>query len=194
MPGLDHFNYFDLNSQDYTNFSGELDGRVDITRDLVATAGVKGFVGEQQVDELEFPLIAGPSGTLSSDTVEFWGTLNKSFNRFQVGVGAAHKIYNYDDIDLIDQDFRDSDVTTVGGRLRYAFSPGYAVFSDFRYNWRDYRIDDNDNSEGWRALAGVQFEVTRLLRGEVGVGYQEQDYDNPLIGTVSGLSYEAALV
>ena len=192
--GLDHFNYFDVDSQDFTNFNGELDGRVDITRDFVATGGIRGFVGEEQFDELELPIAGLTSGTRSRDTVEFWGSLNKSFNRFQVALGAAHKIYNYDDIGAIDQDFRDSAVTTVGGRASYAISPGYAIFGDFRYNWRDYDVSDADNSEGWRALGGVQFEVTRLLRGEVGIGYQEQDYNDPTIGTVSGLSYEAALV
>jgi hypothetical protein len=192
--GGNHYSYFDTSSQDFTNFSGEADVRVDITRDFVATAGVKGFVGSEQVDENEFPLAPGLTGTLDRDTVEFWGTLNKSFNRFQVGIGAAHKIYNYDDIGAIDQDFRDSDVTTVGGRVSYAFSPGYAWFADYRYNWRSYDVSSLDDSEGWRALTGVQFEITRLLRGEVGIGYMEQDYNNPAIGTVDGLSYEAALV
>jgi hypothetical protein len=192
--GGNHYSYFDTSSQDFTNFSGEADVRVDITRDFVATAGVKGFVGSEQVDENELPLAPGLTGTLDRDTVEFWGTLNKSFNRFQVGVGAAHKIYNYDDIGAVDQDYRDSNVTTVGGRVSYAFSPGYAWFADYRYNWRSYDVSSVDDSEGWRALTGVQFEITRLLRGEVGIGYMEQDYNNPAIGTVDGLSYEAALV
>ena len=193
--GGDHYAYFNNSSQDFTNFEGEADVRVDIMRDLVATGGVRGFIGSEQVSENELPLAPGNAGTLDRDSVEFWGTINKSFNRFQVAVGAAHKIYNYDDIGTLDQDFRDGDVTTVGGRASYAISPGYAVFGDFRYNWRDYDVSNTDDSEGWRALAGVQFEITRLLRGEIGVGYMEQDYfNNPLIGTVNGFSYEAALV
>ena len=161
--GANHFSYFDTSGQDFTNVEGDANLRIDIQRDFVATLGIAGFIGEEQVSETELPLVPGQTGTRNRDEVEFRGTLNKSFNRFQVAVGAAHKIYNFDDVGAIDQDFRDGTVTTTGGRVSYAFSPGYAWYGDFRYNWRDYDLGTLGDSEGWRALTGVQFEITRLV-------------------------------
>ena len=70
--------------------------------------------------------------------------------------GVAYDYQNYDDVKSIfgtniDQDYRDGDVIETGGRVSYLISPGYRVFGDFRYNWRDYN-DDGGDSDGWRAL------------------------------------------
>ena len=62
-----------------------------------------------------------------------------------------------------------------------------------RYNKRDY---DNNvrNSDGVRALGGVEFDLTHLLRGEVGLGYNYIDYDDPAFGKDTGPTYTVALV
>ena len=136
--GLDHFEYFDLSSQSRTNFDGELDGRYDIRSDLVVLGGVKGGKFTQAPGDLEYPTPGLPTSPGDYYTFDTWGSINKSFNRFSVSAGAAYKMYDYDDVDGIDQDFRDGDVVTVGGRVGYLVSPGYKIFSDFRHNWRDY--------------------------------------------------------
>ncbi len=57
------------------------------------------------------------------------------------------------------------------------------VFGDFEYNWRDYDGTVIPDSDGWRALAGVEMEITQLVAGEISVGYMEQTYDQ-FIGPV----------
>ena len=192
--GLDHYEYFDFSSQSRTNVNGELDGRIDVRRDLVILGGVRGGLFQQTAHDLEYPLPGAVFKPGDYTTVETWGSINKAFNRLSVSAGVAYKMYDYDDIDGFDQDYRDSDVVTVGGRMGYLFSPGYRVFGDFRYNWRDYDNGFISDSEGWRALGGVEFEITHLLWGTVAVGYMEQDYRNPLTPTARGFSYHAGLV
>lgn len=192
--GLDHFEYFDLSSQSRTNFDGELDGRYDIRSDLVVLGGVKGGKFTQAPGDLEYPTPGLPTSPGDYYTFDTWGSINKSFNRFSVSAGAAYKMYDYDDVDGIDQDFRDGDVVTVGGRVGYLVSPGYKIFSDFRHNWRDYSGATIQDSYGWRALGGVEFEVTDLVSGELGFGYMEQTYDSIGSPTTSGFTYHGALV
>lgn len=189
------YTYFDDSSQNRFNIDGSMDTRIDIRRDLVFAGGVSGGRFEEQVGELNTNYYADePTAYWDLNS---WASLMKSFNRLQVSVGAAYDYQNYSDVQSIfgtniDQDYRDGDVFETGGRVSYAVSPGYRVFGDFRYNWRDYK-DDYSDSDGWRALTGVEFEITRLLRGEVGVGYMEQYYDKGQ-GDEGGFSYHAGLI
>ena len=110
-----------------------------------------------------------------------------------MSVGAAFDWFKYDAVDATPQSFRDGNIVTTGGRISYLASPGYRIFGDFRYNWRDYNGVRIVDSDGWRALAGVEFEVTRLISGELGVGYTEQTYDFAGSSTTSAFSYHGAL-
>jgi hypothetical protein len=192
--GLDHFEYFDLSQQSRTNFDGELDGRFDIRSDLVVLGGIKGGKFVQTPGDLEYPTPGLPTSPGDYYTLETWGSINKAFNRLTTSVGVAYKMYDYDDVNGVDQDFRDGDVITVGGRVGYIVSPGYSVYGDFRYNWRDYDGMTIQDSEGWRAFGGVAFEITHLVHGEVGVGYMEQTYDSAGSPTTGGWTYHGALV
>lgn len=126
-----------------------------------------------------------------------YASLNKAFNRLSVSVGATYSLTDYDDVSAIgggsiSQDFRDGDTTDVKSRVAYEISPGYSLFTELAYNWRSYDNAGSGSSEGWRSLTGVEFEVSRLIRGEVGVGYMAQDYDGgPDEGT---FSYHAGLI
>jgi len=191
--GLDHYEYFDFSSQSRTDFDGELDGLFEVNSDTVIKGSLKGGKFNQEPGDLEYPIIGMPTSPGDYYRFDSWASIKHAFNRLSVSVGAAFDFFDYDDVDGIDQDFRDGNITTTGGRVSYLASPGYRIFGDFRYNWRDYdgvRIVD---SEGWRALAGVEFEVTRLISGELGVGYNEQTYDIAGSPTTSAFSYHGAL-
>ena len=49
------------------------------------------------------------------------------------------------------------------------------------------------DSQGYRALSGVTFQLTNLISGEFGAGYVQQRFDDPTIGTIEGPSYRAML-
>lgn len=190
--GLDHYEYLNFSSQSRTNFDGELDAQYDVTGDTALRGGLKGGKFNQEPGDLEYP-----TGALTSpgEYYEFhsWASIKHAFNRLAVSVGAAFDFSDYDDVDGIEQDFRDGRVVTTGGRMSYLVSPGYRIFGDFRYNWRDYDGAIIADSDGWRALAGVEFEITRLVSGELSVGYNEQSYDLAGSPTTSAFSYHGAL-
>ena len=111
--------------------------------------------------------------------------------------------YNYDDGVLasnlvLDQDDRDVDVTTADVRAYYALSPSLSLFGSAQHNWR--RHDEtpanpslNRDSEGDTYLAGVRFDLTDLLVGELAGGQIKQVYEAPGVADSNSAAFNAAL-
>lgn len=85
----------------------------------------------------------------------------------------------------------DQTVTTVSGRVGYWMTPLFYGFVEPSANWR--RFDGGAplpaasyDSHGYRVVAGVGSDRISLFRGEVFSGYQQQRFDTPLFGDVSG--------
>lgn len=98
---------------------------------------------------------------------------------------------------VVPQDTRDQTTTTASLRADYAVSPATAVFVQVEGNQR--RFDNGDaltplrDSDGVNLLAGANFELGSLMRGDVGVGYIAQSFDNALYGNLEGFSGRARL-
>lgn len=90
----------------------------------------------------------------------------------------------------IDQGFRNGTNVDLKARAGYSFSPATTVFVEGGYNMQNYDVDAA-NSTGWRAVAGAEFEFSRLLTGDLFAGYASQSYDNGQ--EVTGLTYGASL-
>ena len=125
----------------------------------------------------------------------------KRFNRLSVSTGARIESYDYGSTraqygSIIDQSSRDGQIYTGHGRVEYVFTPSFGIFGAVEGNRRELRgtPDRPLSSEGYRALAGVSFELSRLIWGEVGFGYADQQFDSPAIGPVTGPAYRAQLV
>ncbi|MCP5081985.1 MAG: outer membrane beta-barrel protein [Alphaproteobacteria bacterium] len=194
-----HVEYFSRSPESRTEAFGKVQSRIDITRDLNAYLTAKGGVFRE-----ERGAIVAPTATMSPieyQRFDLAGKLEKTFNRLKVSGGVAYAMFDYNDGRTfaganLDQDFRDSNRVEAGGRLSYNFSPGYSLFGDFRFTHRDYDgpAATNRSSNGFRTLGGVEFELGRLLRGEVGVGYNHVDYTSAVFGQNSALSFLASLV
>jgi hypothetical protein len=96
---------------------------------------------------------------------------------------------------LINQDARDGQIYTVHERIDYAFSEKFAVFASLENNKRDLRGAPGASldSSGYRALAGIDVELTHLIKGELAAGYLHQNFDSAAIGDISGPAYRAML-
>jgi len=67
---------------------------------------------------------------------------------------------------------------TLQGKGEYAASPDTAVFAALAWNQRDFQNGGAQgvNSSGYEVTAGASFDFTHLVRGELQVGYLEQDF------------------
>ena len=78
------------------------------------------------------------------------------------------------------------------GRVSYELTPGLKPFVEVE---GDSRVHDQQfdrygyarNSNGGYAKAGTSFEFSRLLTGEISVGYAARNYVDPRLGRLEGL-------
>lgn len=127
--------------------------------------------------------------------------VSHELNRLRLSAGYDFKSFDYEDGRrstgvVVDQDYRDRDVQTLTARADYAVSPATALFLEISRNERDYdqtrpAVTLIRDSEGVQALVGANFELGAVARGEVGVGYFEQEYDDPTLNDLDGFGARA---
>ena len=96
------------------------------------------------------------------------------------------------------QRIRDRDINRITGQLEYAFSPSVSLYSQLVYSDINYDVllapgVANRDSTGWRAIAGISFDIAGFARGVFGAGYTRRDFQNPIFSDVSGLSAEGRI-
>ena len=190
--------YSDNGTEDAEEYTLSANGRVDIARGSNITGSV-------QTQHLVEPRTNPTSPSAAAEPVEYdlnQGSivLTKEFNRLRLIGRVEDKDFNYDDVRrtvplagvaTIDQDFRDRNELTYGGKAEYAVSPDTALYVSALGNKKDY--DDNTvatdrTSDGYVLGVGANFDVSELVRGDVQVGYMKQSYDNPLFTDIDGFS------
>ena len=116
--------------------------------------------------------------------------------------------YDYQDVELAmpagtggvtvptDQDFRDRTATELKGEIGFALTPDTALFLTGIYNMQDFQPSDEimapeRDSDGYRVTLGAEFDLTKLIRGRLDVGYFEQTYDDPSYSSIDGVAIDA---
>jgi len=125
----------------------------------------------------------------------------KEFNRLRGTVRANWYGYDYRDGRSftgasVDQDDRDRNEYVLTVRGDYAISPATAFFVEAAANKHEYDLGDAEigltrNSKGLDVRAGANFELSNLVRGEIGVGYLHQSYTDPRFDDINGLGARA---
>jgi hypothetical protein len=187
---------------DRPDFTGHVDGRLDVSRDLRLTAQSRLHVATDnpgspniQAGLARYPLFATYGGTLGID---------QSFNRLQLSAGATVDRTAYQQSKLTDGTFASNDDRNFNqyggvGRVSYDLLPGVKPFAEIQ---GDSRVHDTAadrsgflrDSSGGYAKAGTSFELTRLLTGDVSIGYAARTYVDPRLNRLEGLLTTASLV
>ncbi|MGE3250135.1 MAG: outer membrane beta-barrel protein [Hyphomonadaceae bacterium] len=189
--------YGDNDAEDGLTWGVGVEGRVDVRRDTQLYGSLSYFSTFEPrgfVDTLD---LAEP---IEYDELRGQARLTHLFNRLRATGIVDYSSVDYDDgMDVfdvpVDQDFRDRDALELTGRLDYALSPDTAVFVAASQRWSDYDLEtfgDRD-FERTRVLGGAAFDITNLVRGEVGVGYSWARFNNPADDDFDGLSLRAAV-
>ena len=191
--------FTDASDLDHFDARGGVSGQTQVGQ-YVRIRGSIGVASESAPDSADEGIIVAGNFDPYVDLAEYLSipaSLGVAFDggRYTVSAGAD---VTYTDYDArltrggvsVDQGFRNG--TNADFRLRagYRFSTAAGVFVEGLYNTQTYD-DDAANSTGWRAVAGAEFEFTRLLTGELFAGYAAQDYENG--AEVTGPTYGASL-
>jgi hypothetical protein len=147
--------------------------------------------------------ISSPTGAVEPTPYDLYSgdiTYRHEFNRVAASVGVRFDSYDFgttrrQDGAVINQDSRDGRIYTGHGRLDYALTPKLGLFAAAEVNRRDLRGSPGRplDSDGYRALGGLNVEFSRLIWGEFGFGYARQSFASPAIGAIEGPSYRALL-
>ncbi len=126
----------------------------------------------------------------------------REVNRFRFTLRGDWSRYDYDNVPaigggtVIETDLNHQQYD-LDGRVDYALSPRTAWFVEADGNWRPYQnagiLTPARTSSGYQVLTGANFEVTSLIRGEIGVGYLSQSYKAPVYTDVSGFGLRGKL-
>ena len=187
---------------DLPDFTGKIDGRLDVSRDTHVLSQLRLRVGTDnpgspniQAGLAQYPLYATTGGTLG---------VEQNFNRLQVTVSATADHTAYQDSKLTDGTSTTNDdrnFNQFGGiaRVSYDLLPGVKPFGEIEGDTRvhETNVDRNGfqrDSNGGYAKAGTTFEFSRLLTGEISVGYALRNYQDPRLQQLTGLLTSASLV
>ena len=187
---------------DRPDFTGHIDGRLDVSRDFSLTAELRlrAATDNPGSPNIQAGLAKYPIFTTLGGTVGF----DQNFNRLNIAAGATIDRTVYQDSQLTDgtstsNDDRNFTQTGGLGRISYELLPGVKPFVEIEGDSRvhDLQFDRNGydrDSSGGSATAGSSFEFSRLLTGELAAGYALRDYVDPRLNRLQGLLTSASLV
>lgn len=191
--------YLDNSDRNEDVWRSALLGRLDIG----ATGSITGEAQAAKVYDTPFAGTAdNPFFTLSSyhtASVSVRGQYSIGRTRLQLGISRAGFEFGdvrFPDGTRFDQTNRDRTITAVALQGAYALSPAISGYGQLSFSDTDYDVllapgIANRDSNGYRALAGVNFDLPAQIRGTIAVGYTRRDFQAVRYRDVGGFSAEA---
>lgn len=186
---------------DRPDFTGHIDGRLDVSRDTRLMGEVRLRVSTDnpgspniQAGLAKYPIYTTLGGTFGID---------QSFNRLDVAAGGTIDRTVYANSKLTDGEVTTNDDRNFNqyggvGRVSYDLLPGVKPFGEIEGDSRvhDLQFDRNGyqrDSSGGYVRAGTSLEFTRLLTGEISLGYAARNYVDPRLNPLQGLLVGSSL-
>ena len=192
--------YANHTTENTTDWDLGSDGRLDIVRGSDLRIGA-------EASKLTVPRTSAGSPFDALRPVQYYYDAayliaEREVNRIKMSFKGDWDRYDYFNVPaigggtIIETD-QNHDQFDADGRVDYALSPATAWFAELDGNWRPYHLPGiltpARTSNGITALTGANFEITNLIRGEIGVGYLRQDYQSAAYKTVGGLALRGKL-
>ncbi len=198
QAGVDSNFHSDFGRDDRTNTFIASQGRIDIGTSTAINLGLR-YADERETRAfLPVPDQAAELGKSTSFTgsAGFVTTLN----RVRLSAEASSGDFSYDPVPRLgggafDQRFRDRTEDRLTSRIEYALSPDTALLAQASTSRVDFRelggpTRDYRNTE---LLAGANFDVASLMRGEIAIGWLQQEFKAPGVASQDGLGLRAAV-
>jgi hypothetical protein len=186
--GGDFDRYRDNGSEDVDDYWLGFDGHYDLGAQTNIFGGARYARDHEDRSTAGSVLSQAQVEPTLYDHVEAHLGVAHSFGAYRLRVGGTWDRYDYTDGALpigtvVDNDYRDHDLSSLGARLGYVLSPEHEIFGQFATDNREYDNPINlqtfnRDSDGTRAAAGVRFTLQpQHLAGEVFAGWMRQDYE-----------------
>jgi len=166
--------------QDSDQYDFAATGELDVNRDSTLTAqGAYARVliprGADEVFSVT-PLLYDEASARADLVTEF--------GHFKLTASGVFEHFYYEDgrsstNKPIDESFQDRDTTTATVRLDYAVEPQLALFVEEKFSSSAYNRARARNQSFADTLVGPNFEISRLMTAELGVGYLTTSFSDP---------------
>jgi hypothetical protein len=197
-----YYDYPDVLLGDRPNLDARADGRIDVTRDTRIDIEGRFLVGTDYPGSPNVPANYAML-PIYTDTGATLG-IGQRFNRLDISLKGTFDRIDWQDSLLTDgtrESNADRNYDQYGAQLRtsYEVTPGVKPFFEIDADTRihDLPIDrtgaDRD-SDGVAMKAGTSFEFTHTLIGEIGVGYLERFYVDPVLPDIRAPLINASLI
>ncbi len=200
--------YARFSSENVNNASVDLAGRYDI--------GYGEYIAADALYQLTHEDRSSPNAALGKNPTEYKVMgMDLAYvhmvGRLGYRVDSTFTSYDFNNTTpsvgpIINQQFRDRNEFVIAPRVQYEIIPGYNAFIRAMGNERQYFSQEcttlpcpiggglRRNSHGWEVDAGTAIEITRITTAELYIGYLEQDYENPLLKSVTGLGFGGNII
>ena len=192
--------YPENEAENETRIDGDLRLRLDVTRRTGIDVALSYSRDETGNSDSQAP--ANAAGDTEVTEAEIDLALRHDFGRVTGTLRGSLSDTEFEDTPLVGGGFASSSVRDfvereAGLRLDYAVTDRRGVFADVSVNERAFDAGINADgrplgSQGGRALAGVRFGNGGTLRGDLGLGIQVLDPNDPALETVRAFVVEGS--
>ena len=194
--GLHAREYSTYHSENEAGWFARTDARVDVYGQSFLNFGGSVEKVFEERGSTNFVFTAAKPVPIHTQSV--YGKAIYAQDRIRAIIDTGYQNFHYENVPAfngttVDESSRNFDVWRVDGRTDYALSPDTAVFGSIGYSQGHYRVGtivgstkDRRDFDQVRALVGANFDLTALLRGEVGVGYVKRSYKSSAFQSLSG--------
>jgi hypothetical protein len=187
---------------DRPNVDARVFGRIDATHETRLEGEGRLLVGTDNPGSpnIQAGLAKLPIFTTVGSTVG----LNQRFSRWDFALRGTLDRVDYHDSVLTDGSIAtnaDRNFNQYGGQFRasYEVLPGVKPFAEVAVDTRlrDQQFDRfglQRSSRGQSVRAGTTFEPTRMVTGEIALGYLKRSYDDPTLPDLGGLLVDGSLI
>ncbi len=200
--GIEWLEFDKFDDESRTNYGAGTTFRTEVVRDTSLNGRLNYDVGHE--DRGDPNSLASNVEPVKYKTFDTGLGFERAAGRVIFGLDGGYKNLNYNDVrrnngTLANNDDRDRNYAQIGGKVGYEFSPGYSFLVRASYdslNYSDSTDDDgfDRDSKGLRLSGGIDFELTRLLTGEIFAGYINRNYDDARFETIKDALFGASLV
>ncbi len=190
-------------------FFGSLDGSARLRKGTITRpyfgAGISRNSSRGRSDSEDFLFVAQP---VSITTLRANAGVERDFGPFTADIEARGTRTQFDgnfrfNNQIIDVGFRDYNVYSGRAQLSYSQSPNQRLYVSVEANKQDFAspvltpgvpafLLTNRSSDGYRIEVGIARQVTDLILLDARIGYLKQNFDDPAIGSTSGLAFQAS--
>jgi hypothetical protein len=195
-----------FSSEDVTQFGGQLDGLIEVTRRTQLI--VRGIAERQAEERTSYNNISSARSPVRYGHYLASFAVSQDLAPLALTAGISYERFSFRDaVDfsgtLLSQRYRNYGQLTGTASATYTVYPGLAVLVRGSADRRSYSLpaasplqpgNQDRDSSGGRIEAGLQVAFTSLLYGEARVGYLTRNYSDLTFRDTSGLSFGADLL